>query len=104
MFSRSLAVFSRPVTVLCRRQDVHISNCSFLGNVGGGVMMGLHKLSDFGVPPAHPTQIEIENCTIEGAGTVTYHSGHHGHTLSRGNIAIKLRNDSIEFIDRGLQL
>ena len=47
--------------------------------------MGLHKLSDFGVPPAHPTQIEIENCTIEGAGTVTYHSGHHGHTLSRGN-------------------
>jgi hypothetical protein len=62
-------------------QDVHITGCRFIGNVGGGIMMGLHKLSDYGVPPLHDTTITISDCHIDGTGIVTQHNGHH---ISRG--------------------
>eukprot|EP01051_Picozoa_sp_SAG22_P012760 SAG22_NODE_1356_length_4631_cov_2.105693_8_plen_131_part_00 len=62
-------------------QDVSIRGCSFSGNLGGGIMLGLHKLSEFGVPPQHNTSIEIDGCVVDGTGTVTLKHGHH---VSRG--------------------
>ena len=56
--------------------NVLIRNCSFVGNVGGGIQFGLHKLSDFGITPLRDTTIIIDSCSIDGTGIVTKKNGH----------------------------
>ena len=65
-------------------QHVRIENVSLVGNVGGGIMFGLHKLSDFGKPATAPTSIVIRNCTVDGRGPVLLQSGHHTVHYSHG--------------------
>jgi hypothetical protein len=66
-----------PNRVEDRLERILIRNCTLVGNVGGGIMFGLHHMSDWGVTPLHPASITIEECTIDGSGRVTFHNGHH---------------------------
>ena len=65
-----------PNRVEDRLEAVLVHNCTFGGNVGGGIMMGLHKLAGFGQPPVHNTSITIRGCTIDGTGPVVRANGH----------------------------
>jgi hypothetical protein len=65
-----------PNRVEDRLEQIVIKNCSFLGNVGGGIAFALHKLADFGVPPIHETSISVSDCTVDGTGPVVRQEGH----------------------------
>ena len=58
-------------------QNVRIENVSLIGNVGGGIQFGLHKLSNFGQPATSPTSITIRNCTVDGRGPILLKNGQH---------------------------